>query len=153
MCCRPVNPGATKEPGRTIIQTCPVGPLGGQRPLAALFSALNTEKRPPGCCTAASGGRPLGILPTPTPPTSSWGHTGFDDTTNVDRNFVGERKLEKSTLTPNDPLRPAEFHGTPNHHWLSLVTREKTNLFGPPRVSFWSASGTRGGSMYPKSLS
>jgi len=42
-------------------QCCPGGPLGGQRPLVALFSALNTEKRPPGCRTAASGGRPLRI--------------------------------------------------------------------------------------------
>merc|ERR1719319_1786832 len=37
----------------SFLQTCPVGPLGGR--------------------TAASGGRPLGILPTPTPPTSSGG--------------------------------------------------------------------------------
>ena len=43
------------------VQCCPGGPLGGQKPLAALFSALNTEKRPPGCRTAASGGRPLRI--------------------------------------------------------------------------------------------
>ena len=49
------------------------------------------------------------------PSYSPWGHPGFGDTTNVDGNFVGERKGGKSTLTPNDLPRPAEFHSAPKH--------------------------------------
>ena len=125
----------------TIIQTCPVGPLGGQRPLAALFSALNTEKRPPGCRTAASGGRPLGILPTPTPPTSSGGTQASTTQQMLIETLLGKESWKNPLWPLMTPCARRSFTAHPTitgYHWLrgrkQIFSGRLGFLFGPPQV-------------------